>query len=373
MISTRGRLVGAALLLALAPVVAPVSALADSSSDVGGSALAQRGVVVSGVRPPLVDATSWLVADATTGEILAAKNAHLQLRPASTLKTLTAVTLLPRLDKQDVYKVQWEDAAVEGSAVGIVPGAKYTIDQLFYGLLLPSGNDAAHALANAAGGMDETIALMSEEAQQLNALDTTVRNPSGLDAGRQFSSAYDLALFARAGLERKDFRRYVSTISTAFPAEMPKGDKKRKTYQIYNQNPLLLDGYRGAIGVKTGYTTLAGRTFIGAAERGGRTLIISIMGIGEMTDTAAKRLLDWGFTHADRAEPVGSLVAPVGTSHDVRPATAAPPISASSPTESAGGGVGWVAVVTAAVMVLLTWLALHKFNRRPRRAALPPL
>ena len=125
------------------------------------------------------------------------------------------------------------------------PGATYTINELFYGLLLPSGNDAAHALANAAGGMDPTVELMREEAERLGAEDTKVRNPSGLDTPSQVSSAFDLAFFAREGLTRSDFRRYVGTVSTSFPAEMPKKDKKRKCYMIYNQNPLLLDGYRG--------------------------------------------------------------------------------------------------------------------------------
>ena len=220
-----------------------------------------------GATPPIVLAKAWVVADAESGDVLAAKNAHERLRPASTLKTLTAVTLLPVLDKQDVYTVEWEDAASIGSAVGIVPDATYTIDELFYGMLLPSGNDAAHALANSAGSVRQTVELMNTEAQQLGATDTTVKNPSGLDAPGQYSSAFDLAIFTQAGLERRDFRRYVGTVTTAFPAEMPKKGKQRKTYQIYNQNPLLLNGYRGTIGVKTGYTTLAGSTFSGAVTR----------------------------------------------------------------------------------------------------------
>ena len=225
----------------------------------------------------------------------------------------------------------------ESSQAPLIP-----IDQLFYGLMLPSGNDAAHALANAAGGMDQTVALMTVEAAHLNALDTTVRNPSGLDAPHQFTSVYDLALFARAGLERRDFRRYVSTISTAFPAEMPKRDKERQTYQIYNQNPLLLSGYRGAIGVKSGYTTLAGRTFVGAAERGGRTLIVTMMGIVESTDTAAKRLLNWGFADGDSVEPVGSLVTPDGTSHWIGAAAASVLMPIANPAESAGKWINLV-------------------------------
>ena len=149
---------------------------------------------------------------------------------------------------------------------------------------------------------------MQAEADRLGALDTAVRNPSGLDAPGQVSSAYDLALFARAGLRREDFRTYVSTLTTDFPAEMPRREgQERKSYQISNQNPLLLSGYPGVVGVKTGYTTLAGRTFVGAAERDGHLLLVTLLANVEATETAAARLLDWGFAHLD-AEPVGYLV-----------------------------------------------------------------
>ena len=360
-------------MLVLTQVMAPVSATAQPTPVISATQLGQRGVLADAAEPPVIAARAWLIADAETGEILADKNAHLRLRPASTLKTLTAVTLLPRLDKQLEYKVEWEDAAVEGSAVGIVPGATYTVDQLFYGLMLPSGNDAAHALANAAGGVEQTVALMAAEAARLNALDTTVRNPSGLDAGHQFTSVYDLALFGQAGLKRPDFRRYVSTISTAFPAEMPKPGKERQTYQIYTQNPLMLNGYRGAIGVKVGYTTLAGRTFVGAAERGGRTLIVTMMGVVESTDTAAERLLNWGFNQGSAAPPVGSLSAPVGSSHRVRAVATGVPLPVATSTQSAGSNERWLVVAIVAGIVLFTGLGLRRFVRRPRRPPLPPL
>jgi D-alanyl-D-alanine carboxypeptidase (penicillin-binding protein 5/6) len=266
--------------------------------------------VVDGPAPPKVWAESWIVADADTGEVLAGKNAHERLRPASTLKTLTAVTLLSKLDLQDSYRVQWEDAHATGSAVGIVPGSRYTIDELFYGLMLPSGNDAARALASAAGGLHRTVRAMNDEADTLGAQDTRAINPTGLDAQGQFTSAFDLAIFARAGLGDRDFRRYVSTVSTSFPAQEPKRDKRRDSYMIYNQNPLLLEGYRGILGVKTGYTTQAGRTFVAAVHRGGRTLIVALMGIVEPSETAAKRLFAWGFSHGDNVTAVGSLNEP---------------------------------------------------------------
>lgn len=292
-----------------------------------------RGVVVDGRMPPAIKARSWIVVDAGTGDVLAAKNAHERLRPASTLKTLTAITLLPRLDLDDSYRVKWEDAHTTGSAVGIVPGSRYTIDELFYGLLLPSGNDAARALASAAGGLRHTVRAMNRQAGALGAADTRAVNPTGLDAPGQVSSAFDLAIFARAGLTDRDFRRYVSTVSVPFPAQEPKRDKRRDTYMIYNQNPLLLDDYRGTLGVKTGYTTQAGRTFVAAVERGGRTLIVALMGVVEPTDAAAERLLTWGFTHADRVGAVGSLDQPESAADPTRP----PELTATTPLPQAAG------------------------------------
>jgi len=195
-----------------------------------------------------------------------------------------------------------------GSAVGIVPGSEYTVDELFYGLMLPSGNDAARALASVNGGLPRTVRQMNAKARKVGALDTTAVNPTGLDAEHQLSSAFDLAVFTREGLRNRDFRRYVSTISTSFPAQEPKrASKKRDSYMIYSQNPLLVNGYRGILGVKTGYTSEAGRTYVAAAERGGRTLIVSLMGIIEPTDVAAERLLEWGWNHGESVEPVGSL------------------------------------------------------------------
>jgi len=347
-----------------------------STGLLAGGAQASE-VEADGATPPKVYAKSWVIADAETGEVLASRNAHKQLKPASTLKTLTAVTLLPRLDKDDTYKVAWEDAAVQGSAVGIVPGATYTINELFYGLLLPSGNDAAHALANAAGGMDATVELMRDEAERLGAEDTKVRNPSGLDTPLQVSSAFDLALFAREGLSRSDFRRYVGTVSTSFPAEMPKKsrkDKKRKSYMIYNQNPLLINGYRGILGVKTGYTTEAGRTFVAAAKRDGRTLIVSLMGIIEPTNMAASKLLNWGFAEGDEVTPVDSLDG-FSEGHDVRTSTPTPATTvAAGPVGTSGGSSWWATVALVALTGAAgAWAVIRRRRRRPRRAALPPL
>ncbi len=349
-----------------------------AADTVGGSALASQQVVVDGPPPPTVHAKAWLVADADTGEVLAAYRAHRQLRPASTLKTLTADTLLPRLDPQAMYRARYSDAVAQGSRVGLVPGARYTVDQLFYGMFLPSGNDAAHALADAAGGVPKTITLMRAEAQHLQADDTHVVNPSGLDAPGQVTSVYDLALFARAGLARSDFRHYCSTITYAFPGRRAKQPgKPRKTYQIYNQNPMLVDGFAGAIGVKTGYTTLAGRTFVGAAERGGHTMLVTLMGIRDSSAADAESLLTWAFREHSKVTPVGTLVAPLPSGgDDLRQVSGGgdePQASGGVVTSSRALGLLHTSLWPLAVLgllVLAVVLRRRQVSRRRTRAAL---
>ena len=145
---------------------------------------------------------------------------------------------------------------------------------------------------------------MQQLATTLQALDTTVVNNSGLDADGQLSSAYDLALIARAGMQRPDFRRYVATRHARFPAK-----EKGKSFAITNQNELLAD-YPGAIGIKTGYTTLAKNTFVAAATRNGRTLLVALMRGEHGIHEEAATLLDWGFANAKVVRPVGVLVDP---------------------------------------------------------------
>ena len=173
-----------------------------------------------------------MVADLATGEVLAAKSAHEQLPPASTLKVLTALALLPALDKEQVVVGTDEEMIVEGSKVGIATGLSYTVDLLFKAMLIDSGNDATQALARVNGGVERTVASMNALALELQALDTVAVNPSGLDEPGQVTSAYDLALIARAALEREDFRTYATTPT----ADLPTQDGT--TYQIQNGNRL---------------------------------------------------------------------------------------------------------------------------------------
>ncbi|MFE3522665.1 D-alanyl-D-alanine carboxypeptidase family protein [Streptomyces sp. NPDC059161] len=262
--------------------------------------------------PSELSALSFVVADARTGKVLAARDAHRRLPPASTLKTLFAVTALPHLRAEDRHTVSEQDLAGIGagsSLVGVEAGHTYQVSDLWRGVFLSSGNDAVHVLASLNGGWEETAAQMQAQAHKLGALDTEVVSPDGYDTPGQVSSAFDLAVFARAGLARPDFATYCSTISAQFP-----GDEG--SYAIVNTNRLLSgnDGvtpYPGIIGVKNGYTSNAGNTLIAAARRGERTLLVTVMnpqaGGGFAVYEEARSLLDWGFGAWDHVDAVGSL------------------------------------------------------------------
>ena len=268
-----------------------------------------KGVVVDAAAPALPDvwARTWVIADAATGEILAAKRAHKKRAPASTIKMLTALAVLPRLPLDSTYIARKRAVNMYGSRVGLIQGKSYTIEELMNAMMLPSANDAAVALAQANGGIKRTVVQMNELAGELGAANTVARNPSGLDSPGMVSTAYDLAVIARAGLTQPQFADFVKRTRAPFPA---KGRQKFKT--IYTTNRLLLGNYRGAIGVKTGFTSNAGRTFVGAAQRDGRTLIVSLMGVKERSEVAARKLLDWGFANAGQITPVGMLPAVSG-------------------------------------------------------------
>jgi D-alanyl-D-alanine carboxypeptidase (penicillin-binding protein 5/6) len=145
------------------------------------------------------------VADADTGEVIAARNAHRRLPPASTLKTLFAVTVLPHLDPRRRHTATDEELADVGegsSLVGVSPGLTYRVADLWRGVFLMSGNDAVHVLAAMNGGLETTVRQMQDKARALGARDTRVVTPDGYDEPGQVSSAYDLAVFGRSGTAR---------------------------------------------------------------------------------------------------------------------------------------------------------------------------
>ncbi|MFJ9716925.1 D-alanyl-D-alanine carboxypeptidase family protein [Streptomyces sp. NPDC101213] len=310
--------------LVLGPAAAAAPAGTDPGPAGGARATAPRPALLyrpgTQVRPrpgapgvPDVSALSWLVADAGTGDVLAASNAHRRLPPASTLKTLFALTVLPVLPGGVRHRVTEAELAGIGagsSLVGVAEGQSYQVSDLWRGVFLSSGNDAVHVLAALNGGWRTTAARMQAKARSLGALDTHVLSPDGYDAPGQVSSAYDLAVFGRAGLRDPDFARYCATVEARFPG------RDGESYGIVNTNRLLsgadgVEPYPGLIGIKNGYTSNAGNTLVAAARRGGRTLVVTVLnprsGGGLAVYEEARELLDWGFGAAGRVDPVGSL------------------------------------------------------------------
>ncbi len=344
---------------------------------------------------------TWVIADADTGKVLAGRDPHRQMPPASTLKTLTAYTLLPRLQLDSPYNGTTEDAATEGAKVGIEAGAPYTVSDLFHGMLLPSGNDAASALANAYGGWKPTVAAMNSEANRLHLKETAAKNPSGLDDAGQLSSAWDLATIMRNGLQMPLFRQFISTRVADFPNKMPADPgRKRGTIPIYTENRLLLNNYPGAIGGKTGFTSQAGRTYVGSVQRGGRTLIVALMHSSTSTERAAEALLNWGFANEDKVTAVGTLPsADPPAAVTPQPAALLDPAgqpvgggqapsvklnangSINQNASSDGGGIsllaifGWLLVALVAIVVGLRIRTVRRIkrNRAARAAARSPM
>lgn len=365
-------------------VIAPSSAA--TASAVGASPVTDRlyatgtvvGTAVGADLPALptgIDASSWLVADLDTGEVLAARGAHAHWLPASTLKVLTALALIHRLPQGEQIPVRTADVSVDGTKIGLVPGKSYTTDSLFTGLLIASGNDAADVLATAAGGVAATLRYMSDEASLLHADDTVPGTPSGLDAPGEHTSAYDLALFGRAALADPMVAKYL-TIRTAIVSA-----PGIEAFAIGNHNPLL-GRYQGIIGVKAGYTIAAEATYIGAASRGGRRIVVTLMHAYPHFRPFAESLLDWGFAVDGRITPVGRLADPGPavtpttlslTNGDAVHGLTTRPTAASSP-RSATGFVGWTLRVLIALVVLVVLLRLRVRRRRRYRSRLklPP-
>ena len=378
---------GGALIASMIVTASSGVALADDV-PIGGPALGQPGIAVDpapGVPAlPGITATSFVVADADTGDVLAAKNAHAKLAPASTLKTLTALTVIPLLPTNLPVVAGRDAPSTDGTKAGIVAGTTYTVDNLFTAMLMMSANDAAVALADANGNLPGTLAQMNTLAAHLQADDTVALTPDGLDAKGQSSSAYDLALIFRAGLSVPQFLYYLSLKTAQFPA--PKG----QSFQIQTHDRLLTS-YPGMLGGKNGYTVAADASYVGAAKRDGHTIIVSVMRDQANFWPEVQALLNWGFAADGHVTPVGDLVAPLDPAPPVDPtptpsvqptvqaltATAGPiakaapvaqaAVKAASRNTSDGVGISAVLIWSAVGVGALFFLAASwRFTRRRR-------
>ena len=348
----------------------PVGGLGPDGERIGGPRLQSRGLILPAGAPTLptgLTARAFVVADLDTGDIIAARDPHGRYQPASIQKLLTTVTLLPILPGARVVTASATAANTEGSHAGLVAGGHYTVDQLFEGLLMVSGNDTAEALAEAAGGRGRTVALMNRTALGLGAYDTFIQTPSGLDGWQQLTSAYDMTLFLRAALQDPRFARYDTVRHAYLPAQ--KIRSAQKPVPLWNQNYEFLDTVPGALVAKTGYTDAAQHTFAGAIERHGHRYGVVFLRAQRYPQdqwVQATKLVSW----ADKArgsEPVGHLdraVAPPAR-RAVAAASASPSPSASSSGSTSSGGTSHLGVK---IVILLVFLGVGVYLTRRLRA-----
>lgn len=239
-----------------------------------------------GLEPAGTDATALVLMDARTGQVLLARGAEERRPVASTIKMLTALTAVERLDVATPITVGAEVVGVGGAEVGLSPGATWSVEDLLEALLVRSGNEVAEALAVAASGDRATFVVeMERDARRLGLDGIIITSPSGLDDGNRLS-ALDLATLARATLAHPVLGPIVGRARVELP-----------TVGVVDNRNLLVGSYAGATGVKTGYTAAAGNAIVASASRDGRELLVVILGSGP--DPArfrdAVRLLDLGF------------------------------------------------------------------------------
>ena len=346
---------------------------------VGGSRMAECGLIQPSdtPEPPNVTAASWVIADLDSGAVLAAKDPHARERPASLIKVLLAVVAIRELRQDMVVVGTTEDANQEGTRVGLGPGGQYTVHQLLLALVMHSGNDAAHALARALGGVPTTLDKMNALAKEVGALDTRAATPSGLDGPGMTTSAYDLSVIFRAAMKHKEFAEAAATRQIDFP-----GFGNKPGFKVNNDNSLL-GRYPGFLGGKTGFTDDARHTYLGAAKQGEHRLSVVLLR-GERVNAAplgdqGAKLLDYGFALAGKSSrPVGELVErspeaqPKGevTGDSAALVPAAGNAAAPDPgdtTRSAFGNVGLPLVTLAGVAALIS-TALWWRRRRAKAA-----
>ena len=255
--------------------------------------LTLKGTALAGTEPE-VKALGAVLMEAESGRVLWEKNAEAPLPNASTTKIMTCLIALESGMLDDTVTVSPNAASKPETRMGLSAGEKIKLRDLLYPMMLESANDAAVAVAeHIAGSEEEFCDMMDERAIEIGATDTDFETANGLDRDGHHSTAMDMALITAYALENEDFREIISA-----PSATVKSD--RRTYTVANKDRLLKE-YDGAIGVKTGFTGLAGQCFVGAAERDGMTLISVVLGSGwgssgkERKWIDTKNLLNYGF------------------------------------------------------------------------------
>ena len=272
----------------LAGLALALSALLPASMS-AAPANAQPGQPVEpAAAQPIPDgpAKAWLVADLDTGRVLASRDPYGTYAPASTIKVLLAMTVLDHLRPDNFARANESHTRVECSCVGLKPGQAYTTTELLSAILMVSGNDAANMLGDMLGGQQMAVAKMNRKAALVGARSTKASSPSGLDGPgwESVTTPHDLAVIMRAALKYPLIAQIMRSPTAPFPGKT-----------LHNQNELL-SRYPGDLGGKTGFTNLARKTYVGAAQRGNRRLVVVQMyGTGDLYGQAI-RLLDYGFS-----------------------------------------------------------------------------
>ena len=245
-----------------------------------------------------VSALSAVVINASTGSIVYEKSAFAERAMASTTKIMTALLTIEAGDLDKKFTVDSFAIQVEGTSMGLQQGDIVTRRALLYGILLPSGNDAANAAAvSVSGSMGKFVELMNNRAQELGLTNTHFANPSGLDANGHYTTAYDLALLSKTALENPTF----AEICKCSNAQVEFGNPPYLR-RLANSNKMLWQ-YDGCYGVKTGFTDNARRCLVSAAERDGVKLICVTLNAPDDWEDHRK-MLDYGFTQVTNTEVV---------------------------------------------------------------------
>jgi D-alanyl-D-alanine carboxypeptidase len=272
------------------PPLAPVIKIAPPQAPTQPTPTASGPRRTGADPPPQVTAQHVAVLDEASGALLYSVDPFAREAPASITKIVTTIVALEREpDIKSVFTTTVSASALvacDGSSVmGLEPNDHVSLETLLYGMMLPSGNDAAEQVAYSLAGSRETyVAWMNAEIAALHLRDTHFVTPSGMDADDHYSSAYDMALLARYAMQNPEFRTLAATKSFV-------GDD----YYMHNLNPLLYS-YAGADGVKIGYTDIAGRTIVASATRDGHRVYVSLFGTKNYTGDCTA-LFDWVFSN----------------------------------------------------------------------------
>ena len=257
---------------------------------------------------PRLEADAVILVDMTTGNVLYEHNADERHYPASLTKIMTCLLVLENLDPKTEIAVDAEAAATEGSTLGVQAGEVMDVENMLRGMMIPSGNDCAVALAKyVAGSTDGFAMMMNARAQELGCKNTSFVTPNGLHDEKHYTTARDLSKIALEAMKNADFREIVGTWEYTIPATNKSAERELRNtnlllgdesdrYRIYVGNDLRYCRYEGTIGIKTGSTPEAGYCLAAACERDGTKLLSIVLHssvLGRYADT--QKLFDWGF------------------------------------------------------------------------------